>query len=229
MATQTTIKPPIVQQPSHHPWARAVSIILHPIVLPLVTLLALAYLAWGGTLARLDVAALTDAIYLALAAAVITAVPVAMLVVTQVLRGRWTDTDVSVRRQRYLLYPFGIACMLATAGAFVVAGAPLVTVRAALGLAAMNVANGLINFKYKVSAHAATASLCATLLWLAAPLRDPTILAGPMTAAALLVGWSRVTLGRHTRGQVIVGWGVGVASGLAAALLPWPLGLAPMP
>lgn len=229
MTTHTTIKPPIVQQPSHHPWAHAVSLVFHPILLPLVTLLALAYLAWGGTLARLDVAALTDSIYLALAAAVITAVPIAILVVTQVLRGRWTDTDVSVRRQRYLLYPFGIACMLATAAAFVVAAAPPVTVRAALGLTTVNVVNGLINFTYKVSAHAATASLCATLLWLAAPLRDPTILAGPMTAAALLVGWSRVALGRHTRGQVIVGWGVGVASGLAVALLPWPLALAHLP
>lgn len=229
MTTQTTIKPPSVESHAHHPVARSVSIVFHPVLLPLVTLLALAYFAWGGTLARLDVAALTDSAELALAAAAITALPVAVLVLTQVLRGRWTDMDVSVRRHRYLLYPFGIACMLATAAVFVVAAAPRVTVRAAIALAAANVVNGLINFEYKVSAHATTASLCATLLWLATPLRDPTILAGPMTAAALLVGWSRVALGRHTRGQVILGWGVGVASGLAAVLVPWPLALMQLP
>jgi membrane-associated phospholipid phosphatase len=36
------------------------------------------------------------------------------------------------------------------------------------------------------------------------------------SCAALLVGWSRVELGRHTRGQVLLGWGVGVASSVVA-------------
>jgi membrane-associated phospholipid phosphatase len=229
MSTQTTIKPPTTPPRTRPPVARVVSLIFHPIILPLVTLLALAYLAWGGSFARLNGAALADAAYLTLAAAAITAVPVAALVVTQVLRGRWTDTDVSVRRQRYLLYPFGIVCMLATAAVFVLAAAPQVTVRAALALAATNVVNGLINFRYKVSAHATTASLCATLLWLATPLGDAMLLGGPMTAAALLVGWSRVALGRHTRGQVILGWGVGVVCGVIATLAPWPLALARVP
>jgi membrane-associated phospholipid phosphatase len=205
--------------------ARLISTVIHPIVLPLVTLAALVYLASGGTLQRLQPDALKGAAELAVVGLLLTGVPVAALVLSMVLLGRWTDTDVSVRRQRYLLYPFGIACMLVAAAVFVALGAPRVAVRATLGLAGANTINGLINLKYKVSAHATTASLCATLLWLATPLRDPTILAGPVTAAALLVGWSRVTLGRHTTGQVILGWCVGAASGAAAVLVPWSLAL----
>jgi membrane-associated phospholipid phosphatase len=33
--------------------------------------------------------------------------------------------------------------------------------------------------------------------------------------AAALVGWSRIELGRHTTGQVVLGWAVGVAGALA--------------
>jgi membrane-associated phospholipid phosphatase len=230
MSTRTAVTPAGPARPPsstrsslRHRAARAISIILHPILLPLLTLEVLAYLAWGGTLSPLQTNTLVRAAELVVIAACLTGLPVATLVLAQVLRGRWSDIDVSVRRQRYLLYPVGIVCMVATALVFEALGAPRVAVRATLALASANVVNALINLKYKVSAHATTASLCATLLWVATPLRDPTVLAGPATAAALLVGWSRVALGRHTVGQVILGWAVGIASGAAAWLLPWSL------
>ncbi len=63
-----------------------------------------------------------------------------------------------------------------------------------------------------MSAHATGAAACAALLWLI------PYWGVPASIAALLVGWSRVELGRHTRGQVLLGWGVGIAS-TAVALL----------
>jgi membrane-associated phospholipid phosphatase len=194
--------------------ARLVSTIVHPIALPLVTLAGLTYLADP---------VLPKALFWAALALVITALPIALLVLAQVLRGRWTDTDVSVRRQRYLLYPFGIACMLAAAAVFVRLQAPQVAIRATLGMVTANLVNGLINLKYKVSAHATTAALSAALLWLVAPM---LVWGAVATMAALLVGWSRVALGRHTVGEVVLGWGVGVASGALVMLTPWPLILA---
>lgn len=196
--------------------ARAISTVAHPVVLPLVTLAVLTYLAHRSV---------ADAARLVLAAVAIGIVPIGLLVLVQVARGRWSDMDVSVRRQRYVLYPLGIACMLAAVYAFIYLGAPLVAVRAAVGLVAANVVNALINFGYKVSAHAATAALCAAVLWLAAP---ATVIAVVVTVAALLVGWSRVVLARHTVGQVALGWVVGAVCGALAMLLSWPLTLPPL-
>lgn len=191
--------------------ARWVSAIVHPVAFPLLTLgLAIYFVSHSPGEAARDVTL----------AALLTTLPVALLVGLQVVRGRWTDLDVSVRRQRYALYPFGVACMLALALAYHAAGAPQVAVRSAEALALANIANGLINFTYKVSAHATGAAASATLLWLTAPYVGISLAA---TVAALLVGWSRVTLKRHTRGQVALGWVAGLASMLLAQRgLPLP-------
>jgi membrane-associated phospholipid phosphatase len=222
--TTTAPKPPFSFR-----FARLVSAIVHPIVLPLLTLFVLSYRAGSGTLAGVRLGALARAASVVGIGAVVTAAPVALLVGIQVLRGRWTDADVSVRQQRYLLYPFGIAWMLALAGLFIALGAPGVAIQATLALALTNLINGFINLREKVSAHAATAALCATLLWLAATPGQADLgavwLAGSTSAAALLVGWSRVALKRHTVPQVLIGWAVGVFAALAvrSALLLAPL------
>lgn len=186
--------------------ARWVSAIVHPVAFPLLTLgLAIFFVSHSVAEAARDVTL----------AVLLTTLPVALLVGLQVLRGRWTDLDVSVRRQRYALYPFGLACLLALILAYEHFGAPRVAVRTMGAFAIANTIDAIINFLYKVSAHATGAAACATLLWLGA---SPAwgIAA---TAAALLVGWSRVELGRHTRGQVLLGWGVGVLSSVIAFAL----------
>ncbi len=217
---------------SSHRFARLVSAVVHPIVLPLLTLFVLSYRAGGGTLAGFRLDALARAASVVGIGTVVTAAPVALLVGIQVLRGRWTDADVSVRQQRYLLYPFGILWMLVLAALFIALGAPAAAIQATLALALTNLINGFINLRVKVSAHAATAALCATLLWLAAwpGALDlgATWVAGAVSAAALLVGWSRVALRRHTVAQVVLGWAVGILAALAvraAALLAPRAGL----
>lgn len=194
------------KEPQRQVIARWVSAIIHPIAFPLLTLGIVTYIATSSFMATSR---------WLLLAIVLTSLPVAVLVGIQVLRGRWTDLDVSVRRQRYTLYPFGLACMLALIFAYAHFGAPKITIRTMSAFAIANTIDAVINFFYKVSAHATGAAACATLLWLGA---TPTlgILA---SGAALLVGWSRVELGRHTRGQVLLGWGVGVVSSVVAVSL----------
>lgn len=191
--------------------ARLVSAIVHPIAFPLLTL---------GVITEIATGSVSQALKWVLVALALVSLPVSILVSYQVLRGRWTDLDVSVRRQRYALYPFGMACMIALALAYAHFGAPQIAVRASLGVALANLLDGLINLAYKVSAHATGAAVCATLLWFS------TLAWGvPAALAALAVGWSRVELKRHTPGQVVLGWLVGVLSTLLALHLPLPSNL----
>lgn len=187
------------KEPQRHVLARLISTIIHPIAFPLLTLGIVTYIATTS---------FAETSRWLLLAIVLTSLPVAVLVGIQVLRGRWTDLDVSVRRQRYALYPFGFACLLALILAYAHFGAPAVAIRTMSAFALANLVDACINFLYKVSAHATGAAACASLLWLGA-----TPAWGiAASCAALLVGWSRVELGRHTRGQVLLGWCVGVVS-----------------
>lgn len=193
--------------------ARWISAIVHPIAFPLLTLGLAAYFTTSGSLLK--------SIQYVVLALLLTSLPISIVVAIQVLRRKWTDLDVSVRRQRYALYPIGIACMLALTGTLNYLGAPSVVVRSALAFGLANIADGLINFVYKVSAHATGAAACAVILWatVPAPLWELSFAA---TLAALLVGWSRVVLKRHTTGQVLLGWAVGALSVLFSLRIPLP-------
>ncbi len=193
------------KRPLRQTVAALVSAIIHPVVFPLLTLAAITYHQAGSYRVALQVC------FIAIG---LTAAPVAALVGYQVARGHWTDLDVSVRQQRYALYPVGLICALLMTAAFALTGAPHATVAAALALALANAIDGVINYAYKVSAHATAAAACAALLWLFVPGWGV-----PAALAAGLVGWSRVELGRHTTGQVLLGWLVGVAGALAVQLL----------
>ncbi len=191
---------------TRHAIARWISIIIHPIVYPLVTLAIIIDVATSGNLGL--------SFRFLLLAIALTSLPVTLLVGYQVARGHWTDLDVSVRKQRYFLYPFGLAGLILLALAFKWLGAPAVAVKAAVASVVANLADGVINFWYKVSAHTTSAAVCATLLTILVP-----TLAVPSILAAVAVAWSRVELGRHTVGQVILGLGVGFGSVLATFAL----------
>ena len=191
-----------------HDLARWTSAIIHPIVFPLLTLVVTIFYATHS--ARATAVWVTVAVLL-------TSLPITILVVSQVVLGHWTDLDVSVRRQRYVLYPFGLACMIALVFVFVRFGAPDIAVRASVATVLANLADGIINFAYKVSAHATGAALCAAFLSVV------SLAWGiPAVIAALAVGWSRVELKRHTPGQVMLGWVVGLASAYLSLHLPLP-------
>jgi membrane-associated phospholipid phosphatase len=190
--------------------ARWISIIVHPIAFPLLALGTALYLATNSLEATLG--------WIVMAMA-LTSLPITFLVAVQVIRRKWTDLDVSVRRQRYLLYPFGIGCMVLLTLSYMHFDAPAVAIRGGYALVIANTIDGLINLFYKVSAHATGAAASATLLWLATPFLGLSIVAA---VAAILVGWSRVELKRHSRGQVLLGWLVGVSAMMIAFYLPVP-------
>jgi membrane-associated phospholipid phosphatase len=190
--------------------ARWISIIVHPIAFPLLALGIALYLATDSLEATVG--------WIVMAIA-LTSLPITFLVAVQVIRRKWTDLDVSVRRQRYTLYPFGIACMVLLTLSYIHFNAPAVAVRSGYALVIANSIDGIINLWYKVSAHATGAAASATLIWLATPFIGLSIIAA---VAAVLVGWSRVQLKRHTLGQVLLGWLVGVSAMMIAFQLPVP-------
>ncbi|HEY8322998.1 MAG TPA: hypothetical protein VIG77_00800 [Ktedonobacterales bacterium] len=193
------------KKPFRQALAQVISVIVHPVAFPLLTLAAIAFTETGSFRSSLIVC---------LIALALTTAPVAALVAFQVARGHWTDLDVSVRQQRYALYPIGLACALLMVAALAYVSAPRGAIAAAIAMTLANAVDGVINFAYKVSAHATAAATCAALLWIFVPGWG-----APAALAAALVGWSRVELGRHTTGQVLLGWLVGIASALAVQLL----------
>ena len=195
----------VVKRPLRQTIAQTVSAIIHPVAFPLLTLAAITYTQTGSV----RTAALLCLVTLAL-----TTAPIAALVGYQVARGHWTDLDVSVRQQRYALYPIGIVFGLLLVGALILMRAPHGAVVAGIAMTLANSVDGIINFAYKVSAHTTAAAACAALLWLFVPGWG-----APAALAAALVGWSRVELGRHTTGQVALGWLVGASCALLAQAL----------
>jgi membrane-associated phospholipid phosphatase len=109
--------------------------------------------------------------------------------------------------------------MLVLTLSYVHFNAPAVAIRSGYALVIANSVDALINLYYKVSAHATGAASSAALIWLATPFIGLSIIAA---LGALLVGWSRVELKRHTRGQVLLGWLVGVTAMVIAFHLPVP-------
>ena len=206
-AADATLLPPPQVGGFRHRFASLVSAIIHPLVFPLVTVVVLSYAytrSIGETLLYTVIALL------------LTALPVAVIVFVQVQRGKWTDLDVSVRKQRYALYPFSLAFLGILAYVYYRLQAPREAIVSVFTLVAANVVNGLVNLVWKISAHATTAAACASLLWQLSP---GHIWGPPAAAGAVLVGWSRVELKRHTAGQVLAGWLVGVGSSVLAVLL----------
>ncbi len=73
---------------------------------------------------------------------------------------------------------------------------------------------GIVNTATKVSVHCGSVSICASLL---------SVVVWPFGLLSLplvpLVGWSRVHMGRHTAGQVLMGTVVGLAVPLVMATI----------
>lgn len=132
----------------------------------------------------------------------------------RVRQGRYTNFDVSDRRQRRSMYPVLLLAMgtVSALGWGTHQPRPLTL---GLSVAWLMVAGAsLINRWFKCSLHAAMAFFLGGAL---------VVLIGPAGGWALLlaalVGTSRVVLGRHSAAEVAVGGGLG----LGAAALAWAL------
>lgn len=179
-------------------FARILSIVGHPaLLMPLAVV--------GSAVARGAPAPVLQAAALASGAV---AVGVGLYSLRQVRAGHWQHMDASVPRERSQLNLFLVLVLSGMAVLLVGTGQPPV-VAAGLGVGAGVVAAAhLVRRWLKLSLHAAFGVFAAALAW-------PGVLA--MLVLLLLaagVGWSRLALGRHTRGEVLLGLALGAFAGL---------------
>lgn len=178
--------------------ARALSIIGHPaIVLPLATWLALT-LQSPAAASNLAIVAIP---------ASIAALGVAYTLV-QVRRGRWAHVDASGKQERRDLNRFlGIGLPLAALLAWLV-GARVHAVVALLIAAFIVLLGAALARWLKLSLHVAFGVFAAALPWPA----WEWVACGLLLA--VLVGWSRLVLARHTVVEVVLAFPVGALAGL---------------
>jgi membrane-associated phospholipid phosphatase len=119
-------------------------------------------------------------------------------------RGKVTDFDVYVRKQRFWPYVVGISCSAVAWIVMAVGQAPHFFIIVSGAAATQGLVMFLINQRWKISVHTSGTACFAILTWQ---------LFGPAGATVLLaipiVAWSRVRLGRHTVGQVTAGAALG--------------------
>ncbi|MEJ2309675.1 MAG: phosphatase PAP2 family protein [Gammaproteobacteria bacterium] len=127
--------------------------------------------------------------------------PLFLFVLLQVQSGKMTDIHVGIRQQRDRLFFIAILLMTAMLAILSVTASPASLLPLLLSMLLSMAINACINLRSKISLHAAAFS-GATVV--SASLFG-TITLALMLPLLLLVMWSRVRLGQHTRGQVIAG------------------------
>lgn len=176
--------------------ARWLSRVFHPFILSALTLFLTTYL---------DTQSFAMAVRWTFICAVVFLVPLFFYILAMVRRGRYSDTDVSIREQRHGLYLICGLCLLLMVAVFVLGSAPPISQVGLYAAVSATVISALINRFSKISVHAMMAAGGATMLFY---LSLPIGIA--LGAAAACVSWSRVRLGRHTWRQVITGWTVAI-------------------
>jgi membrane-associated phospholipid phosphatase len=188
--------------------AQAVSLVGSPFLLALLLLLIVSWHATHRAAPTLGWAALT--------AFFVTLGPLALLAVA-VRRGKVRNLDIDVRSERP--WPMVAALVLTVLGlvALWLLGAPHLLVVLLMATLLGGAVALLITLRWKISIHSGGAAGSATVL---------AILYGawalPLLLGVVVIGWSRVVLGKHTWAQVVAG---AVVSALVT-LLVFGVGLA---
>jgi membrane-associated phospholipid phosphatase len=127
-------------------------------------------------------------------------------VVYLVRKGKISDIEIYNRRQRYLPNLVFLGCALISWLLLVILHAPVELVMVSGAGLLLLLILSTVNYLYKISAHVAAASIFAFVMW---RLMGNVLLPG-LTLIPLMA-WSRLTLHRHTRGQVVAGFVAGAA------------------
>lgn len=184
--------------------------ILVPLLMPVYGLI----LAFG--LSVLDVAPMGMRVNFTLIVAGITVVIPMILVLLLKKIGLVDDVGLNNRKERLIPYIITIVAYGATAWFMAAKNAPLWLSMFFAGGALAALINLVINFKWKISAHAAgIAGVVALLIHIAKDgYPEPEIYTWILIAIGLtgLLGSARVWLGRHTVWQVLAGYAVGFCS-----------------
>lgn len=190
--------------------AHFLSWVLVPLMMPVYGLM----LAFG--LSILDVAPMGMRVYFTLIVAGINVLLPMLFVVILKKMGLVQDLGLNGRKERLIPYIITIVCLVGTAVFMYFKGAPHWLVFFFAGGAVGGVVNMIVNFWWKISAHAAgIAGIVALLIRIAregSPQPELFVWLVITIGVAGLLGSARVWLGRHTVWQVMAGFAVGFCS-----------------
>ena len=183
-------------------FARLISWVGHPLVFVLASVAVVVATQFD----------LQNGVPILLALLLTTLVPTAVVLVAGVRSGRWSDSDVSVRKERQRFFPWAVPFSLAGVIVLRLIHAPGYIVGGAFVTLALFVAAWIVNCWLKLSLHALFAFYCATILF------QIGILWGAIgLLLAILVAWARLFLRRHTPLELIAGIMLGLVGGFVAA------------
>lgn len=191
-----------------------VSNILSWVLVPLlVPVYATILILWLSPLASLPLMA--KCVFISIVALCSAFIPMGLVVLLKRF-GLVDDLGLNGRKERLIPYLISICSFVAIAWLFHSKGMPAWVNLFYMGGALAGLINLLVNFRWKISAHAAaTAGVVALLLVIAElNLTTPKIVVWTVIAVILcgLLGSARIWLGRHTPAQVICGSAVGFLS-----------------
>src|SRR6266480_1724120 len=138
-----------------------------------------------------------------------TLMPTAILLLSGIRSGRWSDADVSIRKERQRFFPWAVPFSLAGVIAMWWLHAPSYIIRGGMVTLALFLASWMVNFGLKLSLHALFAFYCAIILFRIGPIWGAIAF-----VLAILVAWSRLFLQRHTGIELIVGISLGLTGGV---------------
>lgn len=179
--------------------ARTISVVMHPLFLPVVVLLAVAYTESGGLRAFWG--------WVLIILFFLAALPLSY-VFFRSPRGasgprRLDDPATFFRKNPREICVLAVICALPCVLVMILFDAPSPLVATLVALSATSLALALVNTRYRASYHLAavtTLAIAAVLVW--------GLWALPALAALPIVGWALYSLRRHSPAQLAVGFGL---------------------
>lgn len=183
--------------------ARWISILGHPFVMTAILV---------GTFAGRNRA--SNAVQPLLLVAIAIIVPVTVLMVRQVRRGRWGNVDASKPSERPVLFLVTLGGLLAAIAWLFVTDPKSPMLRGMFVAVAFVVVAAVLTRWIKLSLHAAFAAMTATALALGG-----FAIGYALIVAVPVVCWSRLVLARHRLIELVVGILLGALTGFALVRL----------
>jgi membrane-associated phospholipid phosphatase len=175
--------------------AEAISLVFHPLVVVVPTMVVL--------MLQQGIAPLPS-LFWAFLSVCIANLPLAFLIFYGFRSGRYSNLSVSIREQRHSIYAFYGLSIVILLVILVFGRAPMILTVCWIAAILTTALGYLINQRFtKLSLHSVGMAGCATVLILTIPM-----LGVVMALFAPLVGWARIRLKHHTPLQIFIGWAI---------------------
>ena len=183
--------------------AQTASDIFSPLLMPTYAMFAA---LWLSSLSLLPVSARLGACFGVFIATAL--IPMSFILVMMKL-GKVSDTSISRPSERTIPFVVATLCYVGAAVYLRLIHTPLWMTLFPVGAAIVSLISLLINFKWKISAHAgASGGLVGFILWMACRdmiIYSPLLWLSMAIVVSGIIASARLVLGRHTLGQVAAG------------------------